>query len=118
MSISQLLEKHIDIRRLTQEEIASAVGVGRSTVGNWKTGERPIDLKYLSPLADALGLNDAEKAAFISEGERSFAENKGTLELLEMERKRVQKLERLVLSLHEQLDECRGQAGQSAHPKS
>ena len=41
--------------RLTQEQLAEAVGVSRQTVAKWESGETSPDLEHAAALADALG---------------------------------------------------------------
>ena len=41
-------------KRLTQEQLAEAVGVSRQTVAKWESGETSPDLEHASALADAL----------------------------------------------------------------
>ena len=41
--------------RLTQEQLAEAVGVSRQTVAKWEAGETSPDLEHAAALADALG---------------------------------------------------------------
>lgn len=41
--------------RMTQEQLAEAVGVSRQTVAKWEAGETSPDLEHAAALADALG---------------------------------------------------------------
>ena len=41
--------------RLTQEQLAEAVGVSRQTVAKWESGETSPDLEHAAALADVLG---------------------------------------------------------------
>ena len=41
--------------RLTQEQLAEAVGVSRQTVAKWESGETSPDLEHAAALAEALG---------------------------------------------------------------
>ena len=41
--------------RLTQEQLAEAVGVSRQTVAKWESGETSPDLEHAVALADVLG---------------------------------------------------------------
>ena len=42
-------------RNLTQESLASILGVERTTVTMWETGQNVPPTKHLVPLAEALG---------------------------------------------------------------
>ena len=41
--------------RLTQEQLAEAIGVSRQTVAKWESGETSPDLEHAAALAEALG---------------------------------------------------------------
>lgn len=107
MSISELINRYMLRSRLTQEEVGKKIGLSRSTVGNFKNGERPVDLCYLQPLAEAMGLNPEETAEFIAVGEYDFAEARGTGDLLAQARRQVTALEKTVVSLTLELQKAR-----------
>lgn len=46
--------------RLTQAGLARKVGVGRSTVFRWETGDRTPSLAQIPRLAEALGLTESQ----------------------------------------------------------
>ena len=41
--------------RLTQEQLAEAIGVSRQTIAKWESGETSPDLEHAAALAEALG---------------------------------------------------------------
>lgn len=55
MSISENILATRMSARLTQEQLAEAVGVSRQTVAKWESGETSPDLEHAAALADALG---------------------------------------------------------------
>lgn len=50
LQLKQLRESH----KLTQEELAVRLGISRSTVAMWETGQNIPPTKYLIAIADAL----------------------------------------------------------------
>ena len=50
--------------RLTQEQLAQAVGVSRQTVAKWESGETSPDLEHAAALADVLGTTIDDLAFF------------------------------------------------------
>lgn len=53
--IRELLRAHLDSGRLTQDEVAKAMGVSQATVSDIKNGRRGIGVKSLPALARLLG---------------------------------------------------------------
>lgn len=54
-----VLKNLLDIRKLTQSDLARDLGVSRQSVGRWVSG-RPIDDKNLKKLANYFGVTEAE----------------------------------------------------------
>ena len=54
--------------RMTQEQLAEAVGVSRQTVAKWESGETSPDLEHAAALADVLGTTIDGLANFDSGG--------------------------------------------------
>jgi transcriptional regulator with XRE-family HTH domain len=50
-----LLKARRNQARLTQDEMASKVGLGRTSITNIEQGKQPVSLQMLYQLADALG---------------------------------------------------------------
>lgn len=53
--IRELLRQHLDSGRLTQDEVAKAIGVSQATVSDIKNGRRGIGVKSLPALARLFG---------------------------------------------------------------
>ena len=55
MSIADNIRATRMSARMTQEQLAEAVGVSRQTVAKWESGETSPDLEHAAALADVLG---------------------------------------------------------------
>ena len=55
MGIAKNIQETRQALRLTQEQLAEAVGVSRQTVAKWESGETSPDLEHAAALAKALG---------------------------------------------------------------
>lgn len=78
MTIGTKLRLLREKRKISQEELAHAVGVTQTTIGNWEHG-KSIKLEYLSNLAKAL---DVPISYF-------FIENQNIIPLSSLERKNM-----------------------------
>lgn len=58
--VGELIKKQRDDKFLTQEELAEKVGVTRATVSQWEKGKYSPRARFLTPLAEALGLTTAD----------------------------------------------------------
>ena len=77
MSISANIQTTRQAAKLTQEQLAEAVGVSRQTVAKWEAGETSPDLEHAAALADALGCTVDALVHFDSEGTGLGAPPKG-----------------------------------------
>ena len=68
-------------REITQEEFAEQVGVTRSTVARWETGEVEPDVKYLSKFAEILGVSEEEllNPSSSTEAPKRYAKARGRI---------------------------------------
>ena len=64
MGIAQNIQATRMAARLTQEQLAEAVGVSRQTVAKWESGETSPDLEHAAALASALGTTLDDLATF------------------------------------------------------
>ena len=69
------------LREITQEEFAEQVGVTRSTVARWETGEVEPDVKYLSKFAEILGVSEEEllNPSSSTEAPKRYAKARGRI---------------------------------------
>ena len=77
MSISANIQTTRQAVKLTQEQLAEAVGVSRQTVAKWEAGETSPDLEHAAALADALGCTVDALVNFDSKGTGLGAPPKG-----------------------------------------
>ena len=68
MSIAENIFSTRTSAGLTQEQLASAVGVSRQTVAKWEAGETSPDLEHAAALADVLDVTLDALATFDSQG--------------------------------------------------
>lgn len=61
-AIGTRIKKRRQVLDMTQQDLADALGVSKSTVANWETGKH-FPLRYLGKVEDVLGvsLDDAEE---------------------------------------------------------
>lgn len=53
--IAELIRRALDRNHWTQRELADHIGVSRSAVSEWKTGNRSPEVAYVERLAEAAG---------------------------------------------------------------
>ncbi len=68
MSIAENILVTRTAAKLTQEQLAAAVGVSRQTVAKWESGETSPDLEHAAALAEALGVTIDGLATFDTRG--------------------------------------------------
>ena len=64
MSIARNIQGTRLAARLTQEQLAEAVGVSRQTIAKWESGETSPDLEHAAAIADVLGTTIDALVAF------------------------------------------------------
>ena len=82
MSFGAKLREYREYRGLTQEQLAKAIGVAKSTIAGYENGNRTPDVSKIKKLAAALGItgddlletNRKEKASPYSEEAKQLAE--------------------------------------------
>lgn len=57
MKINEKIFKHRRMKGLSQEDLASAIGVSRQSISKWETGESMPETGKLKLLADCLGID-------------------------------------------------------------
>ena len=60
LSFAEVLRRLRIEKGFSQQQLAEALHVDRSTVGKWETGDRVPDMTMLSRLSDRLGADVAE----------------------------------------------------------